>query len=186
MRTRPIKSRKTIRATYRIAQPREKMFLKMANNTGRRACDIIGLQVKDVTKDAFETFYVFEKKTKKPIRLPIYHLKDEIQEYIKDMDDDDYLFQSREKDKYGNKKHITIEGMRIAIKKIFTRVGIQGSKTLHVTRKTFVYWLLISLKGDIETARQIMNHSSCKYTKFYAEWGHEEIERAMISNFKCL
>jgi len=176
MPTHPIKNRRQILRIRKRLNNRDRMFFDLLINTGRRGCDIIKLQKKDLQKLQFETALIKEQKTNKFIMLPIHRLKPDIIRYAENLKDDDFLFQSRKKN---IRKHISTKGMLKKIKKALEKENIIGTKGLHILRKTFVYWLIYWNDGDIELARRVMNHSSCKYTRYYAEWGQDDINKAM-------
>jgi integrase len=176
MATHPIKNRRQILRIRKRLNNRDRMFFDLLINTGRRGCDIIKLRKKDIKKLQFETLYIKEQKTNKQITLPINNLKPLISTYTSNLNDDDFLFQSRKKNVTN---HITTKGMLKRIKGVIVNENIQGTKGLHILRKTFVYWLIYWNHGDVELARRVMNHSSCKYTRYYAEWGQADINRAM-------
>lgn len=70
----------------------------MGINIGLRISDLLPLQVKDVKKTHIT---IVEKKTKKPKRFLINTtLRHVIEEYIQDLDDDDYLFPSQRTNKH--------------------------------------------------------------------------------------
>lgn len=183
--THPLKNRRQITRIRNRLNKRDRMFFDLLINTGRRGCDIVDLKKKDLPKLNIETIFIKEKKTYKEIKMPINTILPELIEYTKDMNDNDYLFTSRKKDKNGNVNHITTKGMLLRIKEALVNENIQGTRGLHIFRKTFCYWLIYWNHGDIGLARLIMNHSSAKYTRYYAEWGWEqdEINRGM-SKFK--
>jgi len=183
--THPIKNRQQILRIRRRLNKRDKMFFDLLINTGRRGCDIVKLRKKDLPKLKSETLHIKELKTYKDIKLPIEIIWDDLMEYVSNMNDNDYLFPSRKRDKNGNINHITTKGMLLRIKEALANENIQGVKGLHIFRKTFCYWLIYWNKGNVVLARIIMNHSHIKYTIYYAEWGDRQEEINMgIKNFK--
>jgi hypothetical protein len=182
MLTTPIKDRKVIMKVRKYLNKRDRAAYDVLINTGRRGCDIVPLKKKDLKNKSFERLFIKEKKTKKPINLKIEKLKTELLEYSENMHDNDYLFPSRNKDKNGNTKHITTNALRLKLKEAFYKANIQleDGQTfgLNTCRKSYVYFM-IYYTNDVGIVKQIMNHSSCRYTKAYAEWGQEQIDRGV-------
>lgn len=144
-------------------------------NTGRRIGDLIGLKVKDIKNR--EYLYICEEKTNKTINIKITKISKEIQLYIKGMDNDDYLFQSRQNDRYGKVRNIGYKRAYQILKKVFNEFGLNDTAT-HTLRKTFGYWYY-KLTGDIDGLRQIFNHSSTQVTQRYIGITQIEIDDKM-------
>lgn len=106
------------------------------------------------------------KKFNKKIHVPISQaLKKLIESYIKDKDDNDWMFESQ-KTKDG--EHIPLT--RVQVYRILNdaakSVGIQENIGCHSMRKTFGYWHYYYNK-DIRLLMDIFNHSSEEVTLRY-------------------
>jgi len=118
--------------------------------------DIVGLKVGDINKSEP---IITEKKTGKKKRLFLDGIQDVIQNYIKGMDDDDYLFPSR---KGG---HLSVN----AVYKLYTKIGRDLGRDdigCHTLRKTYGRFYYLKTH-DIATLMYLFNHSSEKITKRY-------------------
>jgi len=117
---------------------------------GLRDSDIRSLKVKDINKDII---MLIEHKNNKPIIIKN-TIKNQINEYIKNMNDDDYLFPSR-------KKHIVSyisrqQTYRI-MKDVQIALNLKENIGTHTLRKTYAN---INYDGDIKKTARLLNHSS--------------------------
>lgn len=135
---------------------RDVFLFQFGLNTGLRMSDIVGLKVGDINKPEP---IITEKKTGKKKRLFLDGIQDVIQNYIKGMDDDDYLFPSR---KGG---HLSVN----AVYKLYTKIGRNLGRDdigCHTLRKTYGRFYYLKTH-DIATLMYLFNHSSEKITKRY-------------------
>lgn len=135
---------------------RDVFLFQFGLNTGLRMSDIVGLKVGDINKPEP---IITEKKTGKKKRLFLDGIQDVIQNYIKGMDDDDYLFPSR---KGG---HLSVN----AVYKLYTKIGRDLGRNdigCHTLRKTYGRFYYLKTH-DIATLMYLFNHSSEKITKRY-------------------
>ena len=134
----------------------------------------IGIRVTDFTKqkvsfyrEACRLGYVElepakTKKTHKKVNIPISEAMNKlISSYIKDMDDNDYMFPSR---KGGSA--LTRQQVYNIINDAASYVGIAESIGCHGMRKTFGYWHYFYNK-DVRMLMDIFNHSSEEITLRY-------------------
>lgn len=143
-------------------------------NTGLRISDILSLKVRDV-KDKSHII-IKEKKTKKNKRFPVnYTLKEEIEKYIKGMNDEDYLFPSRKGD-----RPITRERAFVILDQAGKEVGIDDIGT-HSLRKTFGYHFYNRTK-DVALLQDIFNHSAPSVTLRYIGINQDIIDKS-LENF---
>lgn len=174
----PIKDKEMIEHFKREAMKqsyRDYMIALFGFNTGLRIGDIVPLQVKDVRD---KTHIVLqEQKTKKAKRMSILSIKVEIDDYIKDMADDDYLFESRQVDSDGVKRNISTTQAYRALKKIANKCGIEEFGT-HSLRKSFGYHYY-QMTNDLVMLMDIFNHSSLDITKRYIGIRQEEIDNSL-------
>lgn len=138
---------------------RDYLMFVIGINTGLRVSDILTLRVKDV-KDKTH-ISIREKKTNKEKRFLINsQLQQEITKYISNMSAEQYLFESR-----GRDKPITrIQAYRI-LNKAADMIGIEDIGT-HTMRKTFGYWHYKTHK-DVAILQDIFNHSAPSVTLRY-------------------
>lgn len=143
------------------------LFLFGINN-GLRMSDIVKLKVKDIKYSSRPV--IAEQKTGKKKTLYLENLQDLISEYISDMNlqDDDWLFPSRESD-----GHIKVNTVYKLYQKIAKELGRTDIGT-HTLRKTFGYHYY-KQHHDIATLMEIFNHSSEKVTKRYIGITEDEI-----------
>ncbi|KEI89321.1 integrase [Clostridium botulinum B2 433] len=159
----PIRNKKTIEQFKNELLKngyRDYMMFVIGINTGLRISDILNLKVSDVKEKTH--INIVEKKTKKNKRFMINTmLKSEIDRYIDNMSDDDYLFSSRK----GQNKPITrVQAYRI-LNNVANKLGIEEVGT-HTLRKTFGYWHYQKNK-DVALLQNLFNHSAPSITLRY-------------------
>lgn len=150
---------------------RDYFLFVMGINTGLRISDLLNLKVKDVRDKTYIT--IKEKKTDKTKRFRInYELMQEIEKYIQNMDDEDYLFKS----KRSNKPIQRVQAYKI-INSVAKKIGLDEIGT-HTLRKTFGYWAYKKTK-DVAMLQEIFNHSAPSITLRYIGITQEEIDKAL-------
>jgi integrase len=153
---------------------RDRFLFVLGINTGRRIGDLIQLKVKDVRGK--DHLIIKEQKTKKGTRIKINHIKKEIIQYTLGMNDNDYLFPSRQK-KYNMNKHICYERAYQIFIDIFKYFKIKECAT-HTLRKTFGYFFYKRTK-DLEALMKILNHSSQRVTRIYIGVEADELDKSI-------
>ncbi|QEK12166.1 site-specific integrase [Crassaminicella thermophila] len=129
-------------------------------NTGLRISDLLKLKVSDVRNRTHIS--IQEKKTGKEKRFLINNqLRKDFEMYIKNMREEEYLFQSR---KGKNKPISRVQAYRI-LNNAANAIGISEVGT-HTLRKTFGYWHYQIYK-DVAILQDIFNHSSPSVTLRY-------------------
>lgn len=129
-------------------------------NTGLRISDILNLKVYDVRDRSHIT--IKERKTGKEKRFLINsQLRKDIEKFISDMNNEEYIFQSR---KGKNRPISRVQAYRI-LNKAATKVGVKEVGT-HTLRKTFGYWHYQIYK-DVAILQDIFNHSAPSITLRY-------------------
>lgn len=159
----PIRDKAKIAELKRILREqsyRNYILFVLGINTGLRISDMLKLKVKDVRN---KTHIVLkEQKTSKNKRFLINsNLRRELKDYIKGMDAEEHLFQSR----IGTNKPIS----RFQAYRIFSEAGRQAgldSIACHSTRKTFGYHHYKKNK-DVALLQKLFNHSSPSITLDY-------------------
>jgi integrase len=129
-------------------------------NTGLRISDILNLKVSDVKNKTH--INIREQKTDKTKRFLINsQLRQEIDIYIDRMNEEQYLFYSRN----GSNKPITrVQAYRI-LNDVAKDLGLVEVGT-HTLRKTFGYWHYQQYK-DVAILQDIFNHSAPSVTLRY-------------------
>lgn len=153
-------------------QIRNYCILTVGISFGIRAGDLINLKVADIQGDYLE---VIEQKTRKKNRPYITkHIREVIDMYLstrKDIQDNDYLFISRNKGKNGRPKGLTIQQLNNIIKDGAKACNVKGHISSHSLRKTFAYQLLTMNEYDEEarfTLQSMLNHNDMRTTMTYA------------------
>lgn len=154
---------------------RDYMIFVLGINTGLRISDLLKLKVLDV-KDKTH-IELTEQKTGKSKKFMINsQLKEDIDQYIKSMNDDEYLFQSQKGD---NKPISRVQAYRI-LNKTAESVGLESIGT-HTLRKTFGYWHYKQYK-DIALLQELFNHSAPSVTLRYIGINQDIMDKT-IENF---
>ena len=154
---------------------RDYLLFILGINTGLRISDILSLQVKDVkNKDYIQ---LREKKTNKYRRIFVnQNIKDDLNKFVKNKPDDDYIFRSRLK---ANKP--IDRGMAYKILNNSAKiVGINDNIGTHTLRKTFGYHHYKQYK-DIATLQAILNHSHPVITLSYIGTTADTIDNSIAN-----
>jgi integrase len=139
---------------------RNYMMFLVGINTGLRVSDLLSLKVDDIRDK--KHIIVKEQKTSKNKQFLINKvLRKELTEYMKDMDNDEYLFQSR----IGKNKALSrFQAYRI-LSEAGNRVGLKRI-SCNSTRKTFGYHHYKKYK-DVALLQKLFNHSAPHITLTY-------------------
>ena len=150
----------------------------------------LGIRVTDFTKQrvyfyrqACEKGYIdfTPSKTKrygKKVHLPISEdMNALIRSYIKDKDDNEWMFPSR-KTLNGEQISITRQQVTRILDEAAREVGIKENIVAHSMRKTFGYWHY-KYNNDIRMLMEIFNHSSEAVTLRYIGVSNEEKKKSM-------
>ena len=153
---------------------RDYMMFVIGVNTGLRISDLLSLKVEDVR--AKTHIIITEKKTGKYNRFLINDmLRVEINKYIDEMKQEEYLFKSKK-----TKKPITrVQAYRI-LNQVAKKLGIDEIGS-HSLRKTFGYHHYKSYK-DVALLQSIYQHSSPSITLRYIGISDENKDET-IKNF---
>ena len=158
----------------RRSSERDYILFCLGINTGLRVSDLLQLKIKDVKGK--KSFNVKEGKTKKPRKIKINGLYDELNAYINTIKGSEWLFPSRKGD-----KAITRIAAYQALNRAADIAGIESVGT-HTMRKTFGYWFYKQYK-DVAALQDILNHSKPAVTLRYIGITAEEIE-AKLDGFQ--
>lgn len=155
----------------RSQSERNYMLFVTGLNSGLRISDLLPLRVRDARKSYFD---IRELKTRKQKRIEMTPgLKRELKRYIEGMEDDQYLFKSRE----GLNKPIGRSQAYKILRGAADYVGLTGVGT-HTLRKTFGYHFYMKYK-DVALLQEIFNHSEEKITMRYIGINQYSMDRAM-------
>lgn len=147
----------------------------------RRISDMIPLRVDDLR--GRQVFSIREQKTKKRIDLPIpERLQRVLRQRLKGMAGNEYIFQSRERDRYGRPKHISRRTGYNYVKQIAQIGEIDFPFACHSLRKTFGYHYY-KRTHDIAMLMELFNHNKEKITLRYIGIDIEE-KRAALSKWE--
>lgn len=174
----PIRDKNKIRKIENILKKqsmRNYILFELGIYSGLRISDILKLKVKDL-KDK-DYFILKEQKTGKHKKLAINpKLKKELDMYLSNMKDDEYIIKSRE----GENKPIS----RVMAWKILNdaakKVGIQEIGT-HSLRKTFGYHAYLQTNKDITKIQKLLNHSSPEVTLRYIGITQDDLDDVVIN-----
>lgn len=200
---RDIKKLHQMESMLKESNQRDYILFRLGVNSGLRISDILKLKVKDLRNQTH--FILREQKTGKAQKLKIQpELKKELDQYLKDMNDDDFVIGSQKytdkltistkvKDENGKSKRVVqqientssnsplqrMQAWRI-INKAANEVGIYGEIGCHTLRKTFGYHFYQQYNDNNNRAlallQQIFNHSSSYITLRYIGIVQDEID----------
>lgn len=150
---------------------REYMIFKTGINTALRCGDLLSLKVHQVKR---RLLGIHEQKTGKFRRLYINEqFMPILADYIKYMNDDDYLFRT-----IRNNDEPNYWTFYKNIKKAADYCNLEINIGTHTLRKTFGFWHYQTFK-DIAVLMNILNHSKERETLIYIGVIQEEIDKTM-------
>lgn len=167
---------------------RDELLFCFGIYTGLRISDILKVKVRDVYGKDY--FYIVEQKTKNrrknskarnkaPVRkrVPIVpKLKRLLDKYCFDLNEDEYLFRSRQ----GRNRPITRVRAYDILREAAKRCELSEIGT-HTLRKTFGYWVYHENEKDVALLQDIFGHSAPYITLKYIGVNQEVIEKAYQS-----
>jgi integrase len=182
----PIRDRKKIDAMKKIlaGSPRDYLLFIIGINTAFRVSDLLSLRYRDVMDEKgklFTHFKLKETKTGKNNKVVMSKgVQKALKDYIKDHykgNLDDYLFESRKRDKNGNPQPINRKSAWRIIQEAAEQVGLKNIGS-HSLRKTFAYHAYQS-GTDIVLLQDMLNHSSPSVTLRYIGITQDEKDRVI-------
>lgn len=151
---------------------RNYMLFILGIATGYRAGDLIKLKVRDV-KNSLDSGYFtimegkklnsknIREKNRKPRKVIIVkNLRKKLEEYIKDMNDYDYMFPSRKG------QFIQVKRVSEILKEAADYFEI-NKISAHSMRKTYAYRIYENNGHDLLAIKEMLGHSSIEETKAY-------------------
>ena len=176
----PIRDKEKIEIVKRILKEhgsRDYLLFLMGINSGLMISDILKLKVSDVKNKKY--IELIEQKTRKYKRFPITKsFKTELEEFIYDKADTEWLFSSQR----GGKPISRIQAYRI-ICNACVNAGITARIGTHTLRKTFGYHFYQENK-DVALLQCIFNHSAPSVTLKYIGINQDIIDSRL--NAFCL
>lgn len=158
-------------ALLRYTSPRDLFMFNFGINTGLRISDIVPLKVIDVKGKSH--LIITEQKTGKSKRFLLPKAtREAIEDFVRDMDCEDYLFASRK----GNSHISTTQAYR-SLQKAAQALGREDIGT-HTLRKSFGYHHYKRNK-DVATLQMLFNHSAPSITLKYIGITDDEIDKTM-------
>ena len=156
----------------KVKSYRNYMLFILGISTGYRAGDLVKLKVRDI-KNALDTGYFtimegkklnsknIREKNRKPRKVIIIkNLRIKLQQYIKELNDYDYMFPSR---KGG---YIQVKRVSQILKEAADYFGIMKISA-HSMRKTYAYRIYETNGHDLLAIKEMLGHSSIEETKVY-------------------
>lgn len=182
---------KAIQCYYRNkGQIRNYTIFTMGIVFGIRAGDLCEMRIHHIlnTDGSFKAHCgLYEQKTRKfnnPVITPT--MQSILKEYLDSLGDyhqDDYLFRSRQRDKNGNYRPITIQQLNNVIKEAAKAVGVSEHISSHSLRKTFAYQLLQQNPGNDEVKfalQKMLNHNDFKTTLTYCGMTQDTLDKYRV------
>jgi integrase len=171
----PIRDKELIEEIKRLLlmdNYRNYLLFVLGINTGLRIGDMLQLKVSDVRNKIH--IQIKEQKTQKSKKFFINGaLRDALDQYIKNMADYEYLFQSRN----GTNKPITRSQAYRVLSSVGKEVGLE-SIGCHSTRKTFGYHHYQQYK-DVAMLQKLFNHSAPSITLDYIGVNQDLMDESM-------
>ena len=161
-----------IKSILKKENMRNYILFSLGIYSGLRISDIISLKIKDLKNK--DKFAVQEQKTNKPRLIKIHDsLKEDLNKYLKDLPEDDYIFKSQ-KGGYIDR----VQAYKI-LSSVAKRVGLDEIGT-HTLRKTFGYHMY-KKTNNLTLLQKILNHSSPDITLRYIGILQDDIDDAINS-----
>jgi integrase len=174
--TLPIKEKKKIEEIKQVlkSNPQSLLLFVFAISSGIRCKDILSIRVGDV-RDA-KHIKLVEMKTKKTKKIIINDaLKALLVPFIRDMRDDEFIFQSRQ----GINKPISRSQAHRIITKATSKVGL-SEIGFHGLRKTLAYHIYVQSGFNVGLVMSLLNHSSEKTTLRYLGLTQDFLDEAIL------
>ena len=149
--------------------------------TGLRIGDIIGLTVGQVNHG--DKIRLEEQKTGKAQTIKINaQLRAVLDTELDGLEDGAYLFPSRQRDRRGRVKHITVSTAENDLQKVAYWFRLNFPFSCHSLRKTYGYWHYQKNHNLALLARQF-NHADIKTTNAYIGLDDDEMAKATESMY---
>lgn len=187
--TMPIEDRAMQKQWLQIAREHDKrrgggvswyLMLVLGFNTALRIGDLCKLRVKDVRGRG--RVRILAEKTGKETDIPLREdARRVIDDCLRDMDGNDYVLCSRQRDRAtGKRKPITRQRAFEIVKQIAEEAGFEEHTGCHTMRKTFA-WNYYQTCRDLAEVQKVLNHSSQDATIRYLGLDRKKIEDTIFS-----
>lgn len=167
----------------RLRSERNYLLFSLGVYSGLRVSDLLNLKVHKVRGTHVD---IYESKTKKWKKFIIHpNIREDLDAYIADMDDDEYLFASRQKKRNGvNRRPIDRSQAYKILNDAARRFGLKEIGC-HTMRKTFGYHLVMNADPEqtpfvLALLMQLFNHSSQEMTLRYLGLTQDALDRAVL------
>lgn len=166
-----------IKEDLRFSSIRDYLFFSFGVYSGLRVSDLLQLQKLDVLGSHVT---IYEQKTGKLKKFIIHpDMRDELNQYIAELDDKDYLFPSRQKKRNGVRgRPIDRSQAYKMLNKIASRYGLQEIGC-HTLRKTWGYHLYQADPRTLALLMQMFNHTSEWTTLRYLGLTQDAMDKAI-------
>lgn len=175
----PIRNREQIELVKRLEpDKRNRLLFILGINVGLRISDLVSLKVNDLTGK--DRIVKREQKTGKETSILLNPaLRRDIRELMAGMDGDEYVFQSRCRDRKTRQyKPMTRQRAYQIVNRMCRRAGVEGKIGNHTLRKTFGYWHYQQFH-DIVFLMRHFNHSDQNVTLRYIGILQDELDDHM-------
>lgn len=175
----PIRSKEQIELIKQMEpDKRNRMLFILGINVGLRISDLVSLKVKDLCGK--ERIVKREQKTGKETSILLNpSLRRSIKELLQGRDGNEYVFQSRNKDRATHQgKPMTRQRAYQIVNRMCRRAGVSGKLGNHTLRKTFGYWHYQQFH-DVVFLMQHFNHSEQNVTLRYIGIVQDELDDRM-------
>lgn len=185
----PIRDLDTLDKCYQIAREHDKkkrrdevcweLILLVGFNTSLRVSDFTRFKVSDLKGKDYAQMQA--KKTGKEARILINpQARKEINRLLTGRKADEYIFQSRVRDRASHKaRPITRQRCYQIIRHIAEEAGIEERIGCHTLRKTFGYHYY-KMTGDVVSLQRILGHSFQRETLVYIGVIQENIDESLM------
>lgn len=170
----PIRSKEKVRELreyFATQNERDLLLFECGIHTGLRISDLLQLRKRTVVGTHIRLKEQKTGKIKKILIVP--ELKKKLKKYIENMEDDQFLFCSRQ----GKNKPITRVRAYAILREAAEAVGLSNIGT-HTLRKTFGYHFYQEHR-DVAMLQEIFNHSSEYITLRYIGVNQDAVDEAM-------
>jgi integrase len=155
------------------------MIFAVGISSAYRISDQLKLRVGNVR--ARSHFDLTEKKTGNDRRVPIdADLRALLDDYTQGKPNDEFLFKSREKDKFGDPKPLSRSEVYNILNKAARKVGITERIGCHTMRKTFGYHHYKKYR-DVATLMQIYGHARPDITLRYIGITQDMMDKTVLN-----
>ncbi len=144
--------------------------------TGLRIGDMIGLTVGQVNRG--DKLRLIEEKTGKEQSIKINkQLRAVLDAELEGLNDDAYLFPSRQKDRRGRVKHISVSTAEKDLQDVKYWFNLRYPFSCHSLRKTYGYWHY-QMNHNLPLLAKQFNHSDTRVTLAYIGLDEDEAAKA--------